>query len=242
MKNLTQSRASFRPLLVAPVFAFLAAASAFGQWSAGSNGAIYYNGGNVSIGTSSADAPLFVDGLIHTSGNDAPTFVGQGAYFGWNASYPWTGWLGETDFMNYSPAPGGFAFFNVPYGGSLSAPLMFISGGGNVGIGTTNPQKKLSVHGTIQAEEVIVNTGWSDYVFDPNYHLPSLEEVSDYVTREHHLPGIQSRSEVEKNGVSLGEVQSQLLAKVEELTLQMIQLNQKNKQLEHEVAELKAKR
>ena len=111
--------------------------------------------------------------------------------------------------------------------------------GGHVGIGTGSPQYPLSVNGVIQAKEVIVNTGWSDYVFDRNYRVPSLEEVSDYVTREHHLPGIPSQSEVEKNGVSLGDVQSKMLAKLEELTLQVIQLNEKTKRLELENEQLR---
>ena len=32
--------------------------------------------------------------------------------------------------------------------------------GGNVGIGTLNPQNALSVNGIVQAKEVMVNTGW----------------------------------------------------------------------------------
>ena len=35
------------------------------------------------------------------------------------------------------------------------------------GIGTIDPANLLSVAGTIQAYEVLVNTGWSDYVFAP---------------------------------------------------------------------------
>lgn len=87
---------------------------------------------------------------------------------------------------------------------------------------------------------MIVNTGWSDYVFDPGYDIPSLEETDAFIKKNGHLPDIPSEAEVKKNGVSLGDIQSKLLAKIEELTVQMIQLNEKNKQLEERVAQLQA--
>ena len=59
--------------------------------------------------------------------------------------------------------------------GSWTNPIsMIIKDGGGVGIGTINPQYLLSVNGTIQGKEVIVNTGWSDYVFGPEYRLKPL--------------------------------------------------------------------
>ena len=117
---------------------------------------------------------------------------------------------------------------------------------GTVGIGTTNPCNnplappacKLSVAGAIQAQEVVVNTGWADYVFDPAYRLRPLREVADYIQANHHLPEIPSQAEVNEKGVSLGEMQSKLLAKVEELTLHMIQAEERNDRLEQRNREL----
>lgn len=112
------------------------------------------------------------------------------------------------------------------------SPIMSMLYTGNVGIGTTAPQYKLSVNGTIGTKEVIVtSTGWSDYVFRPDYRLPTLTEVSAYIQEYHHLPNIPSEKEVQQKGVSLGEMQAKLLAKVEELTLHMIQADEKNKEL-----------
>ena len=54
---------------------------------------------------------------------------------------------------------------------------MTITGDGNVGIGTSNPTYKLSVNGNIRSKEVVVETGWADYVFDEQYKLSPLEEV-----------------------------------------------------------------
>ncbi|WP_212000335.1 hypothetical protein [Chitinophaga sp. HK235] len=97
---------------------------------------------------------------------------------------------------------------------------------GNVGIGAYNPQSKLAVAGTITAHRVRVTTNpadWPDYVFHENYSLPSLQAVKQYVNTHKHLPDIPSAGEVEKNGQDLGEMNKQLLKKVEELTLYIIQ-------------------
>lgn len=93
---------------------------------------------------------------------------------------------------------------------------------GNIGIGTITPTQKLSVNGAIRAKEVIVDTSWSDYVFADDYKLASLNEVERHIKAEHHLPGIPSATEVAKKGISVGEMQARLLAKVEELTLHLI--------------------
>jgi hypothetical protein len=94
---------------------------------------------------------------------------------------------------------------------------------GNVGIGTSTPSHKLSVNGTVRAKEVIVDTGWSDYVFAKGYHLAALSEVEQHIQTQGHLPGVPSAQEVAEKGVSLGDMQAVLLAKIEELTLHQIQ-------------------
>jgi hypothetical protein len=112
---------------------------------------------------------------------------------------------------------------------------------GNVGIGTTNPTHKLAVNGTIKAKEVIVETGWSDYVFADDYALAPLAEVEAHIKEHKHLPGIPSAAQVAVNGVSLGEVQSALLAKVEELTLHLIAQEKSMKTLQSQNVALQAR-
>jgi hypothetical protein len=111
---------------------------------------------------------------------------------------------------------------------------------GNVGIGTKTPQSLLAVKGTITAKEVIVtNTVGADYVFKPDYRLGPLQESASYITENHHLPGIPSEAEVKENGVSLGDMQAKLLAKIEELTLHMIRAEERNNSLEWQNQELR---
>jgi len=96
---------------------------------------------------------------------------------------------------------------------------------GNVGIGTMNPTDLLSVNGKIKAREYEATlTGWSDYVFKDDYELMSLSELEEFINTHDHLPGIPSEKEVLENGVELGEMNAKLLAKIEELTLYVIQL------------------
>jgi hypothetical protein len=69
---------------------------------------------------------------------------------------------------------------------------------------------------------VIVDTGWSDYVFADDYRLAPLSEVESHIREKKHLPGIPSAAEVAEHGVSMGEMQAKMMAKIEELTLHMI--------------------
>jgi hypothetical protein len=110
--------------------------------------------------------------------------------------------------------------------------------GGNIGIGTTLPSEKLTVKGTILATKVqIVNDSEipaSDYVFEEDYELRTLEEVEAFVKENKHLPEVPSATEFKENGYSVGEMDDILLRKVEELTLYIIELKK-------EIEELKEK-
>ena len=108
---------------------------------------------------------------------------------------------------------------------------MTIANNNNVGIGTTNPAHKLSVNGTIQSKEVIVETGWADYVFDENYKLPSLGEVEKFIQHNNHLPNMPSAKEVEEKGLHLGDTQRRMMEKIEELTLYVIELQKEIEKL-----------
>lgn len=135
----------------------------------------------------------------------------------------------------------------------------------NVGIGTTTPAEKLDVNGNIytngkmligQANTAAVvpyslavngsaiftkavvklNANWPDYVFKSTYKLPSLNELEKYLLKNQHLPDVPTATEVEKNGIDLGDNQAILLKKVEELTLYMIEKDKEIKELQRMAA------
>lgn len=112
---------------------------------------------------------------------------------------------------------------------------------GNVGIGTITPCPlcKLAVNGRLRAKEIIVDSGWADYVFAENYTLRPLEEVASYIAANHSLPGMPSEVSVKSEGVDLAQFNVKLLEKVEELTLYMIDLKKENAALKQQVAQLK---
>ena len=113
---------------------------------------------------------------------------------------------------------------------------------GAVRIGTTSTDTfKLTVNGTIRAKGIVVNTGWSDFVFKKGYTLKPIVEVEKFIKTNNHLEGIPTAKEVRKNGVSIGDMQAKLLQKVEELTLYLIDQNRKIEMLTRDNTELKAK-
>ncbi len=112
---------------------------------------------------------------------------------------------------------------------------------GNLGIGTKNPDQKLTVKGKIHAEEVIIDTNvpFPDYVFSHDYNLMPLKEVEQFVKTNNHLPEIPSAGEVAETGLNIGELQTKLLQKIEELTLYAIEQSKDIEELKREVRELK---
>ena len=117
-----------------------------------------------------------------------------------------------------------------------------------VGIGTTSPDAKLTVNGDIHAEEVRVDltVPGPDYVFEEDYDLPTLESLQNYIRKKKRLPEVPSAEEMKANGIDLGTMDMLLLKKIEELTLYIIDQNERLyamdeliKNQENEITQLK---
>jgi len=183
-----------------------------------SNVYLVNGGGKVGIGTSTPENKLTVLGQfgLYGSGLDGSTYQ---------------------RFVLYSDAQNGLYFDAPKDANGNKLPIEFnwrgggitplrINGDGNVGIGTTTPDEKLTVKGKIHTEEVRVDLSVPapDYVFADNYNLPTLESIEKFIKSESHLPEIPSAKEMEENGVELGTMNMLLLKKIEELTLYQIEL------------------
>lgn len=111
--------------------------------------------------------------------------------------------------------------------------------GGQVGIGVApadNSSFRLAVEGKIGCRELVVTSlSWADYVFNPDYNLKPLADVEKFIKANKHLEGIPSETEVKNNGISVGEMQSKLLQKLEETTLYLIEMKKENEMLKEKV-------
>lgn len=109
-----------------------------------------------------------------------------------------------------------------------------------VAIGTDKTGSHLlAVDGSIGAREVVVEgSGWSDFVFEEGYHLPSLSEVENHILTKGHLKDIPSAGDIEKDGITLGQMDAKLLQKIEELTLYVLELDKENKERQVEIEQL----
>ena len=84
---------------------------------------------------------------------------------------------------------------------------------GNIGIGATSPSEKLEVNGNalvtgdIESQKVKVTAtpdSFPDYL-QKDYKLMTLDQLSEYINKNGHLPNVPTAQEVETNGQDLGD-------------------------------------
>lgn len=89
-------------------------------------------------------------------------------------------------------------------------------------------QFRVNTNGFVRARQIDVDLDpIPDYVFEPDYDLMTLDHLKSYIQEHKHLPGIKSAKEYEEVGsINLSELNLQLLEKVEELTLYILELRE----------------
>lgn len=201
---------------------------------------------NVGINTTNPTFNLDVNGSLHTSSILVANAVNNGiavwvsGQSGSDANLVIQGnnqqafWLTGTSGMLRIGNNGG----TEPSTGVLNIDMYGNSAFG----GNPSSNYKLNVWGNLRANEVVVNTTGADFVFDSSYRLPSLRQVENYIHANHHLPDIAPASQMQEEGVRLGDNQTLLLKKVEELTLYIIQQDKKMAEMQAQLDALKKRR
>jgi hypothetical protein len=231
--------------------------SSTNYWTAGGNDIYNNNLGNVGIGTTAPLQKLHVEGasllanstIINPKNYPNMVVAGRVADGSGFDALSAVGGSGTTSIFSATGRPwaighNGFDLFIASglSGSNLLQTAIQIKGtngdviltpvGGNVGIGTAIPGTyKLAVNGSIRSKEVVVETGWADYVFDEKYQLKPLLEIEKYINLNKHLPDIPSAKEIRTNGLKVGEVQTKMMQKIEELILYIIEQDKKIEKL-----------
>jgi Listeria-Bacteroides repeat domain (List_Bact_rpt). len=178
-----------------------------GTGSVGISSSPYYEGKQVTFTATPASGYIFTGWSNGVSGTSNPLTI----------SMPTSD---ITVTATFSPIPWNMKGLNVYYSQ------------GNLILGQStqkNSLYKLDVYGLMRANDITVNSDGADFVFEEGYKLRSLTELETYIKANRHLPEIASASTMQSNGMTLGEVQTRLLQKIEELTLYLIE---KDKQLD----------
>lgn len=214
--------------------------------SIGNNVILNRDAGNVGIGIDNPQSKLEVNGFVTakiTSDAVSPSNVSG---FSINE-------LGNNVFeMSYARDGQGVAMIKTTFSnhiaiGTNNTERLRINGTtGYIGIGTKNPDQKLTVKGKIHAEDIIIDMNVpADYVFQKyynnyssireDYSMMNLNELESFIKENKHLPEIPSGNQMIQDGVTLGDFQMKLLQKIEELTLYAISQNKEIEQLKSQI-------
>lgn len=222
------------------------------------DGSVYYNNGGVQgeaaglIWDDTNNRVNFSGYRMTLNGSDQSAGTGHAGPGFWTTS-------GENGRLNGGWGPSGGASMEMYSKGHASRPGQYkFVYGGSAGVGkltfthyngsawtdnmALDASGNLYVRGTINTTEVLVQSSftWPDYVFEENYPLMPLEQLDGYIRTNGHLPGVPTQEMVKGQGVNVGEMSAQLLRKVEELTLYVIDLKKENQELSAKVSQLES--
>lgn len=179
-----------------------------------------------------AGGPMYFDPIARAGDGVLKLFDGKDFIFSFASSIESTSMPGTNGVQRY-------VFAGQNYSNTMS-----VYNTGKITIGTDKYDLsgyRLFVKDGIKTERLKVEVAsanqWADHVFNNDYNLMPLNEVKSFINTNKHLPNIPSAKQiVEDGGIEQGELNAKLLEKIEELTLHLIEQNEKmilqNKKIE----------
>jgi hypothetical protein len=141
------------------------------------SGGTGYFSGNVGIGTTGPSQKLTIAGTGAVFGVDNTAIFQAKNSAGAYETYLWPRWSDNIMYLNY-----GSGGFNIRNNSSVST--MFMTAGGNVGIGTTGPGYKLHVMGDIYANGGWLRTsgsaGWYSESYGGGWYMSDTSWIRTY--------------------------------------------------------------
>lgn len=212
--------------------------------------------GNVGIGTTSPGTKLHINGSVRGHQNGALNIdTGNGYVSIGPRNASWSHFYTDRERYYFNKEirvdSGNISSFDedLNLGTSGTNRITVLASNGNVGIGTASPSEKLHVAGNLYTDgsincyelttRYVGGGGGADFVFKEDYDLPALSDVKAFIQKNKHLPEIPSAAEMQTNGVSVPEMLTKHLQKIEELTLYMIELKSDNTKLQSENGDLR---
>lgn len=182
-----------------------------------------------------AGGPMYFDPIARAGDGILRIMSGKDFIFSYGSSSNPNGLAGQTGVQRF--------VFAGPY----DSKTMSVYSTGKITIGTINYDLsgyRLFVKDGIKTERLKVEVAsvnqWADHVFNDDYKLKPLNEVKNFILSNKHLPEIPSAEEIVKEGgIEQGELNAKLLQKIEELTLYLIQQNEKTQELEKQIQSTK---
>lgn len=98
---------------------------------------------------------------------------------------------------------------------------------------------QLDNNGLLRARRIKIDADtWADFVFEEDYSLMPLADLKIYIDDKGHLPNVPSEKELAEEGLDLAQMNKLLMQKIEELTLYILEQNDKSEELEKKIEEL----
>lgn len=184
-----------------------------------------------------AGGPMYFDPIAKAGDGVLKLFGGRDFIFSFASSVSLNAIPGENGVQRYI------------FAGQNYSKTMIIFNTGKVTMGTDKYDLsgyRLFVKDGIKTDllkvEVASENQWADHVFNDDYNLMPINEVKKFITENNHLPNIPSAKQiVDEGGIEQGELNAKLLEKIEELTLHLIEQDEKINKLTQEINHLKQK-